>query len=81
MSHFNAETQVRLDYINICLSYPYVEDDGQRRYLLFYRWISWSLLVLAGIYYIPRKISKNQDNPKCKKLLEDLAANSFRWVE
>ncbi|XP_037790298.1 innexin inx2-like [Penaeus monodon] len=79
VSHFNAETQVRLDYINICLSYPYVEDSGSRRYLLFYRWISWSLLVLAGVYYIPRKMSKNLDNSKCKKLLEDLAANSSRY--
>ena len=43
VSHFNAETQVRLDYINICLSYPYVEgEEGEpRRYILFYRWISW----------------------------------------
>ncbi|XP_068234808.1 innexin inx2-like isoform X2 [Palaemon carinicauda] len=79
VSHFNAETQVRLDYINVCLSYPYVEDNGSRRYLLFYRWISWSLLVLAGIYYIPRKVSKNFDNARCKKLLEDLAANAHRY--
>ncbi|KAK3856590.1 hypothetical protein Pcinc_037095 [Petrolisthes cinctipes] len=86
VSHFNAETQVRLDYINICLSYPYVEDNVEgaeegenRRYLLFYRWISWSLLVLAGIYYIPRKVSKNFDNARCKKLMEDLAANSHRY--
>lgn len=43
VSHFNAETQVRLDYINICLSYPYVDENGSRRYILFYRWISWSL--------------------------------------
>ncbi|XP_063612578.1 innexin inx2-like isoform X1 [Penaeus indicus] len=79
VSHFNAETQVRLDYINICLSYPYVEDSGSRRYLLFYRWISWSLLVLAGVYYIPRKVSKSFDNARCKKLLEDLAANAHRY--
>ncbi|KAK8745125.1 hypothetical protein OTU49_000466 [Cherax quadricarinatus] len=79
VSHFNAETQVRLDYINICLSYPYIEDNGSKRYLLFYRWISWSLLVLAGVYYIPRKVSKNFDNARCKKLLEDLAANAHAY--
>ncbi|XP_076059298.1 innexin inx2-like isoform X1 [Oratosquilla oratoria] len=80
VSHFNAETQVRLDYMNICLSYPYVElEGGQRRYLLFYRWISWSLLTLAGIYYIPRKVSKNSENVKAKKLLEDIAANAPRY--
>nr|XP_045592742.1 innexin inx2-like [Procambarus clarkii] len=79
VSHFNAETQVRLDYINICLSYPYVEDDGVRRYLLFYRWISWSFLFLAAVYYIPRKMSKSFDNSRCKKLLEDLAANAHQY--
>lgn len=80
VSHFNAETQVRLDYINICLSYPYLEEEGEsRRYILFYRWISWSLLVLAGVYYIPRKVSKSMDNARCKKLLEDLASNASRY--
>uniref|UniRef100_A0A6A7FVA8 Innexin n=1 Tax=Hirondellea gigas TaxID=1518452 RepID=A0A6A7FVA8_9CRUS len=84
VSHYNADTQVRLDYINVCLSYPYVEvvdEEGNttKRYLLFYRWVQWSFLVLAGIYYIPRKISKNMENPKAKKLIEDLAANASRY--
>lgn len=80
VNHFNAETQVRLDYINICLSYTFVEEPGQeRRYLLFYRWIHWTLLVLAGFYYIPRKFSKNCENPKVKKLIEDLALHSARY--
>ncbi|XP_071516561.1 innexin inx2-like isoform X2 [Panulirus ornatus] len=79
VSHFNSDTQVRLDYINICLSYPYLEVNGGKRYLLYYRWISWTFLVIAGVYYIPRKISKNFDNARCKKLLEDLAANAHRY--
>lgn len=80
VSHFNAETQVRLDYINICLSYPFVMDEhGEKRYILFYRWISWSLLVLSFVYYIPRKVSKSFDNARCKKLLEDLASNAHRY--
>jgi len=79
VNHFNAETQVRLDYINICLSYTYVEEEGEKRYLLFYRWIHWTLLVLAAIYYIPRKFSKNSENPKVKKLIEDLAVHGSRY--
>lgn len=78
-SHFNAETQVRLDYINICLSYPYIEVGTERRYLLFYRWIHWVLLVLGAFYYIPRKISKNAENPKIKKLFDDLAVGVHRY--
>lgn len=77
VSHFNSDTQVRLDYINVCLSYPFLELDGEeRRYILYYRWISLCLLVLSWLYYVPRKVSKNFDNGRCQKLLEDLAANS-----
>ncbi|XP_076059296.1 innexin inx2-like isoform X2 [Oratosquilla oratoria] len=79
-SHFNAETQVRLDYINICLSYPYVDSESnKRRYLLFYRWIHWTLLLMAAMFYIPRKFSKSSENAKVKKLIEDLAVNSHRY--
>jgi len=74
-----------MDYINICLSYPYVEVQDEndpskksKRYLLFYRWVQWSFLVMAALYYVPRKFSKNMENPKCKKLLEEFAANSSR---
>lgn len=79
VNHFNSETQVRLDYINICLSYIFIEQGGERRYLLFYRWIHWTLLVLAAIYYIPRKFSKYSENPKVKKLVEDLAVHQARY--
>jgi len=80
VNHFNSETQVRLDYINVCLSYIFVQEPGEpRRYLLFYRWIHWTLLVLAMFYYMPRKFSKNSENPKVKKLLEDLAVHSARY--
>ena len=79
-SKFNAETQVRLDYINICLSYPYLPSGIEdRTYLLFYRWIHWTLLVIALLFYIPRKISKYCDNPKLKKLIEDMAIQSYRY--
>lgn len=80
VNHFNAETQVRLDYINICLSYTFVQEPGEpRRYLMFYRWIHWTLLVLACCFYIPRKFSKNSENPKVKKLIEELAIHSGRY--
>ncbi|MCL4152597.1 UNVERIFIED_CONTAM: hypothetical protein GTU68_001450 [Idotea baltica] len=80
VSHFNADTQVRLDYINICLSYPYIDlGETNKRFLLFYRWIHWTLLVLAFCFYIPRKFSKNSENPRLKKLVEDLATHSHRY--
>ena len=79
VSHFNADTQVRLDYINICLSYPYIDLGDSKRFLLFYRWIHWTLLFLAFCFYIPRKFSKRSENPRLKKLIEDLATHSSRY--
>ena len=79
VSHFSAETQVRLDYMNICLSYPFVENAGKKRYLLFYRWVHWVFLLIAAMYYIPHKLSKSYDNPKIKKLFEDLAITQHRY--
>ncbi|XP_050690359.1 innexin-10-like [Eriocheir sinensis] len=81
VSNFNADSKAKQDYINICLSYPFVEGNGPRRYILFYRWIKWSLLVLAGVYYIPWKVSKGIDNARCKKLLEDLASNAHHYEQ
>lgn len=74
-SHFNSDVQVKLEYLNVCLSYPYVEDDGSTRYILFYRSIGWSLLILVGFYCIPKLVSRRLDNATCNKLLKDLAAN------
>ncbi|RXG50714.1 hypothetical protein Avbf_17833 [Armadillidium vulgare] len=80
VSNFNGDVVARPDYTNICLSYPYILDDsGEKRYLLFYRWIHWSFLFIAAIYYIPRKVSKSFENQKSKKLFEDLATLSSRY--
>lgn len=71
-----------LNYLSTCLSYPYVIDEadmGNRRYLLFYRWISWSLLLVAAVFYIPRKLAKNFEHPKTKHLLETVAQHSPRF--
>ena len=56
-----------------------IREDGSKRFLPFYRWIHWSFLLLAGIYYIPRKFSKNMENVKAKKLLEDLAHHACHY--
>ncbi|RXG58358.1 hypothetical protein Avbf_18245 [Armadillidium vulgare] len=80
VSDFKGDVEARPDYTNICLSYPYILDDSKKkRYLLFYRWIHWSFLFIAAIYYIPRKVSKSFENQKSKKLFEDLATLSSRY--
>ena len=77
---FNADAQVRVDYINLCLSYIFKENEmGERSTLVFYRWVSFFMLFMACVYYIPHKISKKLENQTAKKLLEDIAGNSFRY--
>ncbi|MCL4127162.1 UNVERIFIED_CONTAM: hypothetical protein GTU68_007495 [Idotea baltica] len=77
---FKGDQESRPDYKNICLSYPFILDENnERRYLLFYRWIHWSLLLISVIFYLPRKVSKTIENNKAKKILEDLATLSPRY--
>jgi len=76
VSHFSAtELETKRDYINVCLSYSFIEDKSRpngKRYLLFYRWIDWSLLLLAAIYCVPRKIAGDFENQKVKDLLSTI---------
>lgn len=80
VSDFKGDQEARADYTNICLSYPYITDEkDNKRFLLFYRWIHWYMLVLAFLFYLPRKISKSIENPKGKKILEDLTVLHSRY--
>ena len=76
VSKFSADQQMRPDYLNICASYLYIEDEsspiGERKFLLFYRWVHWVLLGMAFLSYIPYKILKRTENPKLKKLFDHL---------
>ena len=74
VSHFNADISMKFEYVNICLSYPYVIDEtGKKRFLMFYRWTHLILLVVAMLYYIPHRISKYIEDNKRKQMAEDLA--------
>ena len=77
-SKYNADLQIRPDYLNICASYLFVEDVkgyiSGKTYLLFYRWVHWVLFVIALVFYIPRKMSKRAENPKVKRLFDFLAS-------
>ena len=78
VSKFNAAVAIKDDYVNLCLSYPFLlnEVNEERIYLLFYRWIPTAMLVIACFYYIPWKLIKYGDNPRLKKLNEDMAVSS-----
>ena len=79
VSHYNADQPVKSDLVNICLSYPYVYGlRGEVLQLMMYRWLHFVFLLLAMFYYLPRKLSKCIENPKLKKLVEDLSHNFAR---
>lgn len=74
VSHFAADkTEKTKEYLSICLSYPFIKTpQGDRRYLLFYRWVHWLFLLLAAIFYIPRVIAKGSENEEVKTMLENI---------
>ena len=70
---FNADVQMRQDYLNICFTYLFVpQPNGDRRYLFFYRYIHWIMIGVGCLYYLPRKFSKHYDDQKVKKLINDI---------
>lgn len=72
VSHFNIDTQVRLDHLNICLSYPYIKEEGQKLFFLFYRWIHWVLFLASIVFYLPHKLAKLNHEVKIARLFEYL---------
>ncbi|ROT67079.1 putative innexin inx2-like [Penaeus vannamei] len=86
---FNADRTVTPAIKNTCLSYPYTckppretvydGEDCPRQYLMFYRWIHFSFLALAGIYYLPRIVAKKTSHSPLKKLLSHLISMEKRY--
>lgn len=82
VNSFNADAQIRSDYINICFTYmftPPTMPGETRRYLFFYRYLHFAILGVAALYYLPRKFSKKFDNMRVKKLITDLYSHSGKY--
>jgi len=79
VSHFNSDVQVRGDYTNLCLSYPFIVKDGRRITLLYYHWLHWVLLLCALAYIIPHKMAKVQRYDKINKLMEFMSQKIFDY--
>jgi len=76
VNKYNADAQVRVDFVNLCLSYNDYFDPVEEitKTMMFYKWIPFSVIVIGAIFYIPRKLSKRWEDPKTVKLLDWLAA-------
>ena len=79
---FDADKQVRIDYLNICLTYLFVpQPNGDRRYLFFYRYFHWIMLGVAGLYYLPRKFSKHYDDRRVMNLFNDIVRKNYGNIQ
>ena len=58
-----------------------MDPPGEKRFLLFYRWVQWAFLFLALCFCIPRKFFRNNENPHLKKLIEELSTYSIDQTE
>ena len=79
VSQFNAEIPLKVEYTNVCLSYPYLNGSDAKRYLMFYRWTHWIMLCLAAVYYLPRKFLKKTENRKLNKIFHEVSLNTNRY--
>ena len=79
---FNADVQIKQDFLNICYTYLYVPlADGTKRYLVFYRYLHFVVLFIAGLYYLLHKYVKNYDDSRIKKLLNQIEPISAKIKE
>ena len=72
VNKFSADSQIRADFLNICFTYLYVPTMGANRYLFFYRYIHYVVLSIAGVYYLPHKYVKNNDDMRTIRLLNEI---------
>jgi len=71
-SHFNADSQVRIDYLNICSTFPYIMIGDTVKYLLYYKWVHWVLFLSALAFYIPHKMAKKPFQHRLTRLLDTI---------
>lgn len=69
-SHFNADSQVRIDYLNICATFPYIMIGETMQYLLYYKWVHWVLLLSSFAFYLPHKMAKKPYGHRMSRLLD-----------
>ncbi|XP_018009247.2 uncharacterized protein LOC108666828 isoform X2 [Hyalella azteca] len=67
---------------NVCLSYPYVEvENKHRRYLLFYRWVPYSFLLVAALFYTLRAgLVKKWEDTRLAALYKDVWNERCKYV-
>ena len=75
VSHYNTETAPRKDHVNLCLSYPFIDEGKGRVTLLYYRWLHWVVFLCALAYILPHKLAKVTRYDKVTKLIDFMSNN------
>ncbi|KAF2354556.1 Innexin [Trinorchestia longiramus] len=76
--HGAAQAPQKGHYRDICLSYPYVlasrvtGESEQRQYLLFYRWVPYSFLLVSCAAYTLRVALKSWEDSRLASLCKDV---------
>lgn len=82
VNKFNADSQIRQDFLNICFTFVYIPlADGTRRYLFFYRYLHFVIIFLGGLYYLIHKYIKHFDDLRSKRLLNEIEPSSPKATE
>jgi len=73
VSGFSAQGPVRGDYINFCMSYPYImQDDGSPRYILYYRYMYMVFAIMLLFNYAIYKLVKDFEPQRIAGLMNSL---------
>ena len=89
VSHYNVDAKLKPEHLNLCYTFPYVlNDDGSKEYLLYYKWLPYTMLIFAALCRIPRKISKlpetnllNKTTNEISKLREDYVKEEQNMID
>jgi len=78
VNKFNADAQVRMDILNLCLSYGTFNDPTSKdvKIMMFYKWIPFSIMIIGAMFYIPRKLSKHFESNQLVRLMTMLSQKS-----
>ena len=64
------------DAYQFCLSYPFVCDEPnckKKTYLLFYKWVPWTLLVIGITFHLPKCVVKSTSSGHISKFLAKIS--------
>ena len=77
MSGFNGH-EPSADIYYYCLTYPFViSNEKKPTYILFYKWVPWTLLICGFMFYIPKSMVKFTSCTHTSKFLSNITTHNI----